>query len=47
MTTRGQLRQAARQVANAALCRLPLTDYLALPRRERKRRAQRARKEVP
>jgi hypothetical protein len=36
---------AARQQVNAALLSLPLTDYLALPRRERKRRLQAARKE--
>jgi hypothetical protein len=36
---------AARQQANAALLSLPLTDYLALTRRERKRRLQAARKE--
>jgi predicted LPLAT superfamily acyltransferase len=37
------LRIAARQEANAALCRLPLAEYLALPRRERRRRLQAAR----
>lgn len=36
---------AARQQVNAALLSLPLTDYLALPRRDRKRRLQAARKE--
>jgi hypothetical protein len=30
-------RKAARQQANAELCGLPLTEYLALSRRERKR----------
>jgi hypothetical protein len=38
-------RQAAVQQANADLCRLPLTEYLALPRRERKRALQAVRKE--
>jgi hypothetical protein len=36
---------AARQQVNAALLSLPLTDYLALTRRDRKRRLQAARKE--
>jgi hypothetical protein len=40
---REPLRTAARQEANAALCRLPLAEYLALPRRERKRRLRAAR----
>jgi hypothetical protein len=37
---REQDRQAERQRANAAQCGLPLTEYLALSRRERKRRLQ-------
>lgn len=36
----------ARQRANAELCGLPLTEYLALPRRERKRRVRAAREEA-
>lgn len=36
---------AARQQVNAAQCGLPLTEYLQLLRRERKRRMQAARKE--
>jgi hypothetical protein len=39
---REQLRLAARQRANAALCGLPLTDYLALSRCARKARLRAA-----
>jgi hypothetical protein len=42
MRPRHQQRKAAREQANAALCGLPLTEYLALDRRERKRRVSRA-----
>jgi hypothetical protein len=36
-------RQAQQHADNAALLRLPVVEYLALPRRERKRRLQAAR----
>jgi hypothetical protein len=39
-------RLSAKVRANAALCGLPITDYLALPRRERKRRVRAAREEA-
>lgn len=44
MRPRHQLRKAARERANAALCGLPLTDYLALSRCERKARLRAAKK---
>jgi hypothetical protein len=44
MRLREQLRLAARQRANAALCGLPLTDYLALSRCARKARLRAAKK---
>jgi hypothetical protein len=43
---REQRRLAARQRANAALCGLPLTDYLALSRDQRKARLRAAKKEA-
>lgn len=43
--SRHEDRQAEQQQANADLCGLTLTEYLALPRRERKRRLQAAREE--
>lgn len=39
-------RAAERVVANAALCRLPLTEWLALSRAERRTRLAAARKAV-
>lgn len=39
------VRVNARQVANAGLCGLPLTEYLGLPRRERRRHIAAARAE--
>lgn len=42
---RKEQRQHAKQHNNAALLGLALTEYLALSRRERKRRLQAARKE--
>lgn len=44
MTTRIEARLDARVRANAALCRLPYSDWLALPRTERKRRLRAARR---
>jgi hypothetical protein len=40
---RARRRHAARDEANAALCKLPLTDWLRLPKAERKRRLAAAR----
>lgn len=44
VVSRRALRLAAQQRANAALCRLTLTDYFALTRCQRKRRLWAAKK---
>lgn len=41
---RAMARMAARIEANAAACKLPVTEYLALPRQERRRRLAEARR---
>lgn len=43
MSARTVQRRIEQQQANAELVGLPLTEYLDLPRRERKRRLQRVR----
>ncbi len=43
MKPRHCYRLTAKLRANAALCGLPVTDYLALPRAERRRRVRAAR----
>lgn len=40
---RAAARTAERQRANAALCKMPITEWLALPRAEKKRRLAAAR----
>lgn len=45
MRRRHELRLAARVRSGAALCQLTVTEWLALPRRERKRRLQAVRAE--
>lgn len=44
MRARERLRLAARQERNALLCGLPLTDYLALSRYQRKARLRAAKR---
>ena len=44
MKRRAWLRMHSRTAENAALCGLPVSEYLALPRRERKRRLAAKRK---
>lgn len=45
MKRRHWLRSRSRTAENAALCGLPVSEYMALPRRERKRRLAAIRKE--
>lgn len=46
MSARAKRRAAERVLLNAVMCRVPLTDWVELTRRERRRRLAAARKEV-